>query len=216
MATLATVAEVLELVETDLPDSVIQLLLDAAEEDARIALGSEGGKTLPTVLWQGVFAPTLGAVTGLTILESVSGYAYTRIEGTVEYNGQREVFTSDTEEFLSGQSLTTIITPITEDGVSVQDGEFTLTVDTSGKVFTFDLTTTMAAIRITRILGLRTFSQSSSVKTAVLDLVRISVDYRGLQQERTGEHGQTWRDYHSERSKILTRVLFNGVDSLAF
>ena len=216
MATLATVAEVLEFVETDLPNAVIQRFLDAAEEDARVALGSEGGKTLPTVLWQGVFAPALAMSTALTILESVSGYAYTRIEGTVEYNSERQVFTADTQEFLSGQSLTTTITPITEDGVSVSDGEFTLTVDTSGKVFTFDLTTTTAAIRITRILGLRTISQSASFKVAVLDLVRISLDYRGLEEEQTGEYEATWRNYHAERSQILLRVLFNGVDSLAF
>ena len=62
MATVETLAQVLEAVETDLPDSVIRRMLDTAEEDVRAILTTAQRALLPVVLWEGDLAPGAGEI----------------------------------------------------------------------------------------------------------------------------------------------------------
>lgn len=129
LATLATVAEVLAEVETDLPDAVIQRYLDAAEDDVRDYLTSTEVKTLPVEVWTGKYTPTLGVSDGtLTLPASILGYPWVRFEGTVVVDGKVRPFSADTDD-LDEDGGSDRITPALEEGTaSVSPGVTTVAV----------------------------------------------------------------------------------------
>ena len=49
---------------------------------------------------------------------------------------------------------------------------------------------------------------------AVIDLVQLRVQYDGLQSQRSGSWSGTSREYHLERAKVLSRLLFAGDKSI--
>ena len=113
MATLLTVADVLELVETDLPDSVLQRYLDAAEEDVREYVTSDERKTLPAIVWSGSFTPDLGeAEVELTLSSALNAYPRARFEGTVADDGAHPTFRADTLELEKDESGADTLTPL--------------------------------------------------------------------------------------------------------
>ena len=57
--------------------------------------------------------------------------------------------------------------------------------------------------------------QLSVVQTqAVIDLVQLRLQYDGLTSERVGDYTSTRREYHLERAKVLSRLLFAGTESI--
>jgi len=131
MATIATVAEVLEIVETDLSDAVIQRYLNAAEEDVREYLTSGQLKTIPTVLWEGSYTPTLGEDDGqIKLTSSVKSHEIARFEGTVAYNSRRPTFSADTRELEEDESGEDTVTPVTT-------GQGTTAASASGDGYAF-------------------------------------------------------------------------------
>ena len=216
MSTIATVAEVLDAVETDFPDSVLQRMLDAAEEDVRDHLTSTEQAKLPVVIWTGRYRPALNAADGsLTIPTSILACPIVRFEGTVAHNGATPAYTADTEE-LDEDGGSDTLTPILADDTEVAAGAYTVTIDDTGKVLTVDTTGTTAAVTITRILGLQQANPPARWVSATIDLVELAVRYRGVKMERVGQYDVTLADYHQERGRVLGRLVYASDKSLAF
>ena len=74
MATMVTLSEVLDGLETDLSNKVVQRHVDEAEADVRNYISSTERKTLPVVIWTGRYTPTLGASAILTLPSSILTY----------------------------------------------------------------------------------------------------------------------------------------------
>ena len=215
MATIATVADVLEAVETDLPDSVLLRLLDSAEQDVRIFITKDERATLPLVVWEGRYTPALGMADGsLTVRGSLFTFNYIRFEGKVTVNGEQVDYTADTEA-LDTDGGSDTITPVLADDTEVAAGAFVATIDSTGLILTIDTTLTTAAVSIRRILGLAQLAPSARYVQAVLDLVKEGTLYRGIKTERVGQYDATLLDYHQERGKILGRLVYQGGESLA-
>ncbi len=211
MATLATVAEVLEQVETDLPDAVIQRYLDAAEADLRDYVSSDELKTFPVSIWSGRFMPTLGeADNDLRLLASPRGYPITRITGTVGDAG----FHADTEELQTDESGLDLIVPVTTAGVRTPTGTFSVEISENGEVLTFDATHATAALTITNVDGLQQAVHPPKMVQAVMDLVQLALRQRGVKSERVGQYDVTLADYHEERNKVLSRLVYASDKSL--
>ena len=216
MATIATVADVLEAVETDLPDAVLQRMLDTAEDDVRNYLTATARDNLPVVVWSGHHSPTLGVADGsLTVPASVRSYPIIRIEGTVVYDEETPAFTADTQKLAKDESGAEALTPVTRGGVSVAAGRFEIEVDDAGTELGFDTTDTTAAVVITRILGLQQANPPPQWVSASLDLVELAVRYKGIDTERVGQYSVTLSDYHRERARVLGRVVYTSAASLA-
>lgn len=216
MATLLTVADVLELVETDLPDSVLQRYLDTAEEDVRDYVTSDERKTLPVEVWTGSYSPTLGDADGsLTLPAAINGYPVVRFEGTVAHDGATPKYTVDTKELEEDESGSDTLTPVTANDGEVTAGAFEVSIDSTGKILTVDTTDTTAAITITRVMGLQQSTHPVKFVQAVLDLVQLAVIRRGVESERVGQYSISPADYHKERGKVLTRLVFASGESLA-
>ena len=214
-ATITSISEVLESVETDLPDPALQRLINGAEDDVRHYLSNSQLKTLPCVVWSGRYTPVLGDPNGsLTLLLSILGFPFVRFEGTVALNMATPVYTADTDELGVDGGTDTII-PVTAGGIAVPDGGFVATIDSTGLILTIDTTLTTAAITITRVLALQTLVPPVQMVNAVLDLVMLGVRYRGIEEEEVGEYNVTLQDYHSQRGKVLKRLIFTGGTSLA-
>lgn len=216
MATLATVAEVLEVVETDFPDAVLQRYIDAAEEDVRDYLTSDERKTLPALVWTGKYTPALAADDGsLTLPASIRGYPLVRFEGTVAHDGGTPAYSVDTDELEKDESGEDTLTPATTEGESVAAGAYAVSIDSTGKILTVDTTGTTAAVTITRVLGLQQAVHPVKMVQAVIDLVQLAVRQRGVESERVGQYDVTLNDYHRERNKVLERLVFASDKSLA-
>jgi len=216
MATIATVAEVLEIVETDLSDATIQRYLDSAEEDVRDYISSDERKTLPVVVWTGKFTPTLGAAdNSLALPASIRTYPMARFEGTVAYDGGTPAYTVDTEELEKDESGEDTLTPVTTDGDSVAAGGFHVEIDPTGKALTVDATSTTAAVTITRVLGLQQSVHPVKLAQAVIDLAQLAVRQRGVKSERVGQYSVSLADFHAERNKVLGRLVYASDKSLA-
>ena len=85
MATLATTAEILESVETDLPDAVLQRMLDTAEADVRDYISVSDRVDLAVEFWSGEYTPALGTDDGILHLPApICYYPLVRFEGTVD------------------------------------------------------------------------------------------------------------------------------------
>ena len=85
MATLATVTEVLEFVETDLPDSILQRILDTAEADVLDYVSVADRVDLAVEFWSGEYTPALGTDDGILHLPApICYYPLVRFEGTVD------------------------------------------------------------------------------------------------------------------------------------
>ena len=215
MATLATIADVLDSVETDLSDRTLQRLIDSAEEDVREYLTSTQRSCLPIIVWTGRYTPALGVPDGsLTLASPILGYPIVRFEGTVVESGAAVPYAADTVA-LDQDGGTDTLMPVTADGMDVPDGAFVVTIDSTGLILTVDTTLTTAAVTVNRVLGLQTAIPPSKIITAVLDLVKVAVIYRGITTEEVGQYEVTQADYHSERGKILRRLIYASDASLA-
>ena len=225
MATLATIADVLASIETDLPDSVLGRMLDSAEEDVRAYVSATERAALPVVIWTGRYTPALNSDTGkLTVPNSIRVCPITRFEGTVTVDGSPVSFMADTEALAEPldpddpnppANLTATLTPVTVDGDEVAAGAFGVTVEVAnGKVLTFDTTATTAAITLTRILALTTSVVPAKYQSATLDLVALAVLRRGISSERVGQYSMVLADYHQQRAAVLQRLLFASGSSL--
>ena len=214
MATMATVAEVLEAIETDLPDRVLQRYLDGAEDDVRQYLTLTERCKLPATVWQGQFPLILGAEDVLTVPSSVRGFPYVRFEGIVTVGGSAQSFTADTPLLETDAAGTGTVTPIAADGTVVTAGAFVVSVDEDGTSLTFDATATSAPLFVQRILGLQSTSHPALVVNAVMDLVQLNVVYRGLRNERVGQYGAGFLDFHEQRGRVLERLVYASNESL--
>ena len=204
----------LEAVETDLPDNVLQRLLDTAEEDVHRVSSRTERECLPLVVWTGSYTPTLGQPDGsLALPISILGFPIVRFEGTVEVGADNPTYQDDTEA-LDVDGGTDTITPVTPDDTGVTAGAYVLTIDSTGQALTVDTTLTTAAVTITRILGLQTAVPPFNAVSAVIDLVKVGVIYRGLVNEQTGQYSVVFSGYHAERAKILGRLIFASSESL--
>lgn len=214
-ATIATLAEVLEAVETDLPDGVLQRYINDAEAAVRKQLTVKERATLPVIVWAKRYSPALGSSADLTLPSSILAYPWVRFEGTVEYDSGTPLFTADTEE-LDEDGGSDTITPVTADGIFITDGAVVATIDSTGKELTLDATATTAALTFTRILGLQEQEHPVDYVSAVLDLVELAVLNRGFDTERVGQYSVQMRDYQTEKWAILRRVVFSGSESVAY
>ena len=213
--TLATIADVLEWVETDVSISALGRHLETAEEDVREHLTSTQRACLPIIVWTGRYTPALGVPDGsLTLRSPILSYPIVRFEGTVVEGGATVAYAVDTVA-LDQDGGTDTLTPVTADGMDIPDGTFVVTIDSTGLILTVDTTATTAAVTVSRVLGLQTAVPPSKVVTAVLDLVKVALIYRGITTEEVGQYEVTQADYHSERGKILRRLIYASDASLA-
>ena len=214
-AVLVTISEVLEAVETDLPDAALQRIIDGAEDDIRHYLSKDQLASLPVIVWEGRYTPSLGVPDGsLTLPESVLGFPLLRFEGTVVLNTETPTYTADTEELVVAGGFDTI-TPVTAEGITVAEGAFVATIDSTGLILTVDTLLTTAAVTVTRILGLQATNYPVQMVIAVMELVQLGVLRRGINTERVGQYTVSLKDYRQERGNVLARLLFSSGDSLA-
>ena len=213
-AILATVADVLASIETDAPDSVIQRKLDAAEADVRAYLSEAQGKTVPTDLLAEPYSIVPGdSDQTIMFASSIRTYRTLRLEGSIPSGGEAKTWTLDTGALRTDGAGTARIEPA-PDGQAIPAGAFVITVDSSGKTLTIDATSTQVAVVITRLLGLSSSYSPQYIVDAVLDLVRLSLEYDLVQSERVDQYSEVKRDYDDERYKVLRRLLFRGGESI--
>ena len=214
MATFATIADVFKALETDLPDSVLQRHLDTAEDEVRQYLTEKQRATLPVVLWDGRYVPALGESDGrLTLHESALSYPWVRLEGTVAEDGEMPAFSADTDK-LEAPGGTSSLVPTTADGAIVETASFNVAVDETGKAFTINTTDTATAVVFTRVLGLQQPTHPARIVSAVIDLVELAVQCRGIRAKRVGQYSITLADYDAERAKVLGRLVYASGESL--
>ena len=211
MADLTTVQDIRDAVETDLPDSVLQRLIDTAETDVRGYMSADQLMTLPTVLLDGALVITPGdTLTLATPSGSLGNYSILRFEGTAA----GESWTLDTRAFVaSGAAVTSTITPASSTGPIV-GAEFELTGNDYRTEFMFDGTATTVEVTVARVIGFQTVEPPIEVVSVIIDLVKLAVDYDLVSTERVGQYSETKKDYSNERYKVLKRVLFASGESL--
>ena len=168
MATIVTVQEVLDASETDLPDSVLQRLIDTAELDVRKYLTPKQRLTLPTILFDKGYVVVLGTDVGTLAVPALGAYPYVRFEGT--YGTGATSWTTDTENLLTAGSGAVTLTP---GGVAA--AEFIIAANDERTLLTFDALLTTEPVTITRILGLCTILPPSQIVSAVIDLVKLEL-----------------------------------------
>lgn len=207
MATILTVKEVLDTVETDLADSVLQRLIETAEDDVREYLTPKQRLTLPTILFDKGYAVVLGTDDGTLTVPTLGNYPYVRFEGT--YGVGDASFMLDTSYLQTAGIGTVTVTP-----GRVAAAEFIITANTERTELTFDALLTTEPVTITRILGLCTISPPSQMVSAAIDLVKLAVPYDGIRSERVGEFSQEKLDLQAERFKVLKRLIFMSDESL--
>lgn len=216
MSTIATVADVLAALETDLPDSVLQRYLDTAEDDIRAYLPATNRTALPVVVWTGKYTPILGEADGsLTLPSSIRGYPLVRFEGTVAQASETPSYAVDTDQLQTAESGTATITPVVDD-VAVAAGAYDVAIDDTGLILTVDTSATTAAVTITRILGLQTAAPPARYLDAVLSLVEISTRPRGIASKRVGQYGTTFMDPETARFKVLGRLVYASDESILY
>ena len=131
-ATIATLAEILESVETDLPDGVLRRYLNEAEVAVRTQLTTRELATLPVVVWTGRYTPALGGFCrpDVALLDSRVPLGEIRGDGCLELGDSacslRNTDALDTD----GGSGT--IKPMTADGTFVTTGAVVVTIDQHG------------------------------------------------------------------------------------
>ena len=212
MATIATVADVLEAVETDFPDNVIERLLETAEEDIREYSTSRQRNTLPVVVTDVDFVILPGVPDQVwTLPSAVGAYPIVRFEGTVGANA--DPFTADTTYLTTAGAGTGTITPVTAAG-PVAGGAFVVTADADRMELTIDATLATEPVTITRLVGLCTVEPPTVMVSAVIDLVKLALEYDIVRAERTGQFSETKNDYHDERFKVLKRLVYASKGSL--
>ena len=212
MATITTVADVLEAVETDLPDLVISRLLETAEEDVRDYCTTAQRNALPVVITDVDFVILPGVPDQVWTLPSAVGvYPIVRFEGTVGANA--DPFTAGTTYLTTAGAGTGTITPVTAAG-PVAGGAFVVTADVDRMELTIDATLATEPVTITRLLGICTVQPPAVMVSAVIDLVKLALEYDILQSERIGQASETKNDYHDERFKVLKRIVYASKGSL--
>ena len=214
MATFATIEDVLESVETDLSDAVLQRMLDGAEHDVRAYLDAADIALLPVVVWFGSLDIAPGVIATLGLDSGVRDYPIVRFEGTVAQSGETPAFGADARFLETSETGTGDLVPLLADGTPVTTATMTVTVDAADENLTFDTLGTAPVLVITRVLGLHTVETPAMLVQAVLDLVDLATRYRGIETERTGQYTVTLQDYHTERGKVLQRLIFSGSGSL--
>ena len=212
MVTIATVADVLEAVETDLPDEVIARLLATAEEDVRDYCTTAQRNTLPVVVTDVAFVILPGVPDQVWTLPSAVGvYPIVRFEGTVGAND--DPFTADTTYLTTAGAGTGTVTPVTAAGL-IFAGAFVVTADSDRMELTIDATLATEPVTITRLLGICTVEPPTVMVSAVIDLVKLALEYDIVQAERIGQASETKKDYHNERFKVLKRLVYASKGSL--
>ena len=211
MATIATIADVLEVIETDLSDQALQRLLDTAEQDVRDYSTKTQRATLPVIVWDTDYVLQLGQADGTITVPSLGSYPYVRFEGTV--GADADSFVADTSQLRTAGSGTDTIIPVT-DGGAVMASAFVVTANTERTELTIDASGTTEPVTITRILGICTVEPPIGMRSAVIDLVKLAVEYDILQSERVGQFSEVKKDYHNERYKVLKRLVFASKGSL--
>ena len=207
MATILTVEEVLDAVETDLSDSTLQRLVETAEDDVREYLTPKQRLRLPVILVDQDYALVLGTDDGMLTVPALGTYPYVRFEGT--YGANANSFQADTPNFLTAGSGTVTVTP-GEDA----NAEFTIAANDERTELTFGAGSTTEPVTITRILGICTILPPSQMVSAALDLVKLAVPYDGIRSERVGQFSQEKLDLQAERYKVLKRLIFMSDESL--
>lgn len=214
---MVTLTEILDGLETDLSDRVVQRHVNEAEAEVRTYISSTERATLPVVIWTGRYTPTLGASAVLTLPASILTFSIVRFEGTVAVAPDTPAYTADTEE-LNQDGGTDTLTPVTEDGIAVAAGAYVSTIDSTGTMLTVDATLTTAAVTITRILGLQQAAPPVRMVGTIHDLVELAVEYgagKGLEEEEVGQYDRTYREYVSQRVRILSQLIYGGNASIA-
>lgn len=213
---IVTVAQVLEAVETDLPDAVLTREVATASEDIRTYLPEAHIDLLPTIVWQGDYMPDLGVTDNeITLDSSILGYPQFRLEGDVTISGDPHTFTVDTT-MLTSAGATDILTPVLADRTTVAGGTFNVEIDAAGTTLTIDTTSTTNVLRFTHAEGLQDQIAPPRIESAVLDLVMLAVQYRGIDTERVGQYNVALKDYHTERGKVLARLVLASGVSVAY
>lgn len=212
MITIVTVAEVLDAVETDLPDQVLEQLIETAEDDVREYSTRAQRNTLPVVITVDDFVITPGDSDQVwTLPLSVGAYPIVRFEGIVGANAH--TFVADTTYLTTAGTGVVTIIPVTSSG-PVPGGAFNVTADADRMELTIDASATTEPVTITRLLGLCTTQPPTIMVSAVLDLVKLAIDYDIVSSERTGQHSEIKKDYHNERFKVLKRLVYASGRSL--
>ena len=207
MATILTVAEVLAAVETDLPDEVIAQLIETAEDDVRDYLSSKQLARLPIILRDEDYVVVLGMMDEELAVPALGALPIVRFEGTVSLTA--DFWTQDTRNFLTAGTGVETITPN-----ALPAATFVIASNDERTLLTFDATLTTEPVTITRILGLCTLLPPTQMVSAAIDLVKLALEYDILSGERTGQYSETKKDYHSERYKVLKRLVFASKASL--
>ena len=210
MARLATLADVLAAVETDLPDEVLEVLIDTAESEILTFLPDDDLACFPSVLWSGYHDVTETEADDLEVDPSVHDYATTRIEGIVTTASGPQAFVIDAE--LRDGLNEVAVTPRTSLGTLIENAAFTITISADGETLGFDRIT--GTFVLTRILGILAPERVAVFRKAVYDLVRLSALYRGYDRERIGQYEAYPSDFHAERGKVLGRLIYGGGVSL--
>ena len=209
MSTLTTVAAVLEQVETDLPDTALQRLLETAEVDVRSYASKVERASLPAVVWDIGYDAAIGVSDGsLTLPTSIRGYPIARFEGRITpASGDPVSFELDTPDLETDESGTATL-------ALTDAGTFDVTVSEDGLTLTIDTTSATKTFTLDRLLGLQTGSPPPPYVSAVIDLVKLGAQYEGPESERTGSYTVTFADYHRERNRVLERLMFSGNGSI--
>ena len=150
-ATVENLAQVLEAIETDLPNSVLSRFLDTAEEDVRAILTTGQRALLPVVLWEGDLSPVFGSLLETETLATPTVYPILQFDGIVNDGTSAVPYHTQSKLFIEGAVGTDSIIPLTEAGVSVTVEAFTATYNASETAIEFTSTQLAVGVSVTRI-----------------------------------------------------------------
>ena len=134
MSRLVTVRDVLDAVETDLPDSVLSDYIEDAEADLTEYLSSTERSSLPVQYWSGAVRLDGVTPTGEAEAGTVRSANAVRIAGFTDNGGVRTAFYVDTNALNSSGSGTADLIPILSSGAAYSAGAFTVTVNDQGEI----------------------------------------------------------------------------------
>lgn len=213
MSTLIPLGALLDAVETDESNRSLLRRLEADELEVlsvlpkaeRVAAPADSTLLIPVVI------PPGESGRAVVVLNSMRVQSKLRLEGTL---GSDETPFWASVEIPDDETDEVTVTPVTALGYR-SDYSFGVMVSMNGLTLTINTQTPMTAGDLTlESVASFTAPLSARLEQAVIDLVKVGLEYEGLTSERSGDYTRHVQEYHKERSRILSRVLLSGSTSI--